>query len=61
MLKNNIIKDSHGPFATANVMVPKKDGELHLCIDYRPLNKITIKDLPKIDDTGDASCWSMYF
>ncbi|KZR98045.1 Uncharacterized protein APZ42_006736, partial [Daphnia magna] len=64
MLKNKIIRDSHSPFSAAIVMVPKKDGELRLCIDYRPLNKITIKDrypLPRIDDTVDALCGSMYF
>jgi len=34
----------------------QKDGTLRLCIDYRELNKITIKDkypLPQIDDLFD--------
>ena len=64
MLTNKIIRDSHSPFAAAIVMVNKKDGEMRMCIDYRQLNKITIKDrypLPRIDDTVDALCGSMYF
>ena len=34
----------------------KKDGSLRLCIDYRQLNKVTIKNkylLPRIDDLFD--------
>ncbi|KZR96196.1 Uncharacterized protein APZ42_009605, partial [Daphnia magna] len=61
MLQNKIIRDSHSPFSAAIVMVNKKDGEMRMCIDYRQLNKITIKDrypLPRIDDTVDALCGS---
>ena len=38
------------------LFVKKKDSSLHLCIDYRQLNKVTIKNrypLPKIDDLFD--------
>ncbi|TYK14713.1 pol protein [Cucumis melo var. makuwa] len=37
-------------------MAPKKDGSIRLCIDYRELNKVTVKNhypLPKIDDLFD--------
>ena len=44
MLDNNIIRISSSPYAAAIVMTLKKDGSLRLCIDYRWLNKITIKD-----------------
>jgi len=38
------------------LLVKKKDGTLHLCIDYRQLNKVTVKNrypLPRIDDLFD--------
>ena len=38
------------------LFVKKKDGTIRLCIDYRELNKVTIKNkypLPKIDDLFD--------
>ena len=38
------------------LFVNKKDGTLRLCIDYRQLNKLTIKNkypLPRIDDLFD--------
>ncbi|KZS03345.1 Uncharacterized protein APZ42_033952 [Daphnia magna] len=63
-LSNKIIRESHSPFAAAIVMVPKNDGEMRMLIDYRALNKITIKDkylLPRIDSTIDALCGSVCF
>ena len=47
---------SNSPWA-ANVLVRKKDGTKRLCIDYRQLNEVTIKDaypIPRIDETIDA-------
>ena len=38
------------------LFVKKKDGTLRLCVDYRQLNKMTVKDkypLPRIDDLFD--------
>ena len=64
MLAHNIIRDSSSPYAAPVVIVPKKNGESRFCIDYRELNKQTIKDkypLPRIDDTIDALHGSKYF
>src|SRR4051812_30759510 len=38
------------------MFVKKKDGSLRMCVDYRPLNEVTIKNkypLPRIDDLFD--------
>jgi hypothetical protein len=44
--------------------VKKKDGTLRLCVDYRGLNKLTIKNkfsLPRIDDFLDHLHGAMTF
>jgi hypothetical protein len=64
MLAKNVIRISSSPYAAGLIMALKKDGTLRLCIDYRLLNKITIKDkfrLPRIDDTIDALYGARYF
>ena len=53
MLDKNFIRPSTSPWGAPVLFVKKKDGTLRLCIDYRELNKVTIKNkypLPRIDD-----------
>ena len=51
LLESGVIRKSHSPWASNIVLVRKKCGALRICIDYRQLNKRTIKDsyaLPRI-------------
>ena len=50
---HGVIEDSNSPWCFALVAVPKKNGKMRWCVDYRRLNDITIKDaypLPHIED-----------
>ena len=56
LLDNGFIRPSVSPWGAPVLFVKKKDGSLRLCIDYRELNKVTIKNrypLPRIDDLFD--------
>ena len=57
MLEIGVIRKSQSPWASAVVLVHKKDGALCFCIDLRKLNARTIKDaqtLPQIEDSLDS-------
>ncbi|GKG55637.1 hypothetical protein Tco_0574531, partial [Tanacetum coccineum] len=50
------IQPSYSPWGAPILFVKKKDGSFRMCIDYRELNKLTIKNLyslPGIDDLFD--------
>ncbi|KAJ9534124.1 hypothetical protein QJQ45_002120 [Haematococcus lacustris] len=60
-LAQGIIEPSSSPYAAPVLFVKKKSGELRMCVDYRQLNKQTLRDqypLPRIDDLFDklAGC-----
>lgn len=53
LLRDGIIRPSNSPYASAIVLVDKKNGEKRMCVDYRGINKVTVRDnypLPLIDD-----------
>ena len=58
------IRPSKNPFASAVVLVKKKNGMMHMCIDYRALNKKTIKNrypIPQIDEFIDELHGACFF
>ncbi|GKB00221.1 putative nucleotidyltransferase, ribonuclease H, partial [Tanacetum coccineum] len=58
------IRPSHSPWGAPVLFVKKKDGALRMCIDYRELNKLTVKNcypLPRIDDLFDQLQGARYF
>ncbi|GKD78375.1 putative reverse transcriptase domain-containing protein, partial [Tanacetum coccineum] len=58
------IRLSHSPWGAPELFVKKKDGALRMCIDYRELNKLTIKNrypLSRIDDLFDQLQGARYF
>ena len=64
MLEKGIIQPSSSPWASPIVLVPKKDGQLRFCIDYRKLNSVTKKDqypLPRTEDILNTLGGMCYF
>ncbi|KAJ9557680.1 hypothetical protein OSB04_012294 [Centaurea solstitialis] len=63
--EKGFIRPSSSPWGAPVLFVKKKDGSMWMCIDYRELNKVTVKNrypLPRIDDLFDqlqgAGCFS---
>jgi hypothetical protein len=64
LLEEGFIRPSSFPWGAPMIFVPKKDGTQRLCVDYRALNEVTIKNkylLPRIDDLFDQLCGACVF
>ncbi|RVW31995.1 Transposon Tf2-12 polyprotein [Vitis vinifera] len=56
LLDKGFIRPSVSPWGAPVLFVKKKDGSMRLCIDYRELNKVTVRNrypIPRIDDLFD--------
>lgn len=64
LLEKGFIQPSKSPYGAPILFVPKPDGKWRMCIDYRALNKLTIKNrypLPRIDDMIDQLSGAVVF
>ncbi|BBG93431.1 transposable element gene, partial [Prunus dulcis] len=56
LVDKGFIRPSFSPWGAPVLFVKKKDGTMRLCVDYRQLNKVTVRNkypLPRIDDLFD--------
>ena len=63
-LKQGIIRPSKSPYASQVVIVRKKSGEIRLCVDFRKLNAISIRDsfpLPRVEEALQAVQAAVWF
>nr|GEX32679.1 retrotransposon protein, putative, Ty3-gypsy subclass [Tanacetum cinerariifolium] len=64
LLDLGFIRPSVSPWGAPVLFVKKKDGSMRLCIDYRDLNRVTIRNhypLPRIDDLFDQLQCAKFF
>lgn len=64
LLASGIIEHSNSPYASQIVMVKKSSGEDRMCVDYRPLNAVTIKHqfpMPIIEELFTKLAGNRYF
>ncbi|KAD7117060.1 hypothetical protein E3N88_04328 [Mikania micrantha] len=64
LLDKGFISPSISPWGAPLLFVKKKDGSFRMCIDYRELNKVTVKNkypLPRIDDLFDQLQGASWF
>ena len=64
LLEKGFIRPSSLPWGCLAIFVKKKDGTLWMCVDYRPLNAVIVKNkypLPRIDTLFDQLAGAMVF
>jgi hypothetical protein len=64
LIDSGFIRPSKSPYGAPVLFVKKKDGSMRMCVDYRELNRITVKNrypLPRIEELFDRLRGAKYF
>lgn len=64
LLRAGFVSPSKSPFGAPILFVKKKDGTMRMCVDYRALNNLTIKNsypLPRVDELFDRLQGAQFF
>jgi hypothetical protein len=64
LLEKGLIRPSVSPWGAPVLFAPKKDGGLRMCLDYRALNKLTVKEkcpIPRVDELFDRLHGATHF
>lgn len=64
MLHSRVIQPSVSPYSAPVLLVKKKEGTWRMCVDYKALNTITVKDkfpIPATDELLDELCGASFF
>jgi hypothetical protein len=64
LLEKGFIRSSTSPWGAPTLFVSKKYGSVRMCVDYRALNQVTVKNsypLPRLDDIFDKLRHAKYF
>ncbi len=64
LIEKKFIQPSKSPYGAPVLFVKKKDGSMRMCVDYRALNKLTIKNkypLPRVDELLDRLHGAKFF
>ena len=64
LLDKGFIRPSVSPWGAPVILVKKKDGTMRMCIDYRQLNQVTVKNkypLPRIDELFNQLQGAQFF
>lgn len=64
LLENDVIEDANSPYLSNAHLVPKKNGQKRLVVDFIPLNTIAVKDhypIPRVEDLFNVFRGAKYF
>ncbi|GKE15868.1 putative mitochondrial protein [Tanacetum coccineum] len=64
LIESGVIRDSQSPYSSLIILVKKKDGIWRMCVDYRQLNKYTVKDkfpIPLVEELLDELHGAHFF